>query len=369
MPFCATSCDFCAFYQEAPEREAIRRFLATIADEFRARAPDRAVETIFWGGGTPGLLRADDLRRLGESLRQVLPSTPREWSIELAPSTVKADKIRALRELGVTRVSLGVQSFDDGLLERLGRQHNLRQVRRAIDTIRAGGIENLNLDLIFAVPGQSPAQWRADLREAIATAPEHLSTYCLTFEEDTKLWARLQRGEVHRRSEADEAAFYEIAWEMLGEAGYAQYEVSNYARPGRECLHNLNTWRMQEWLGYGPSASSQWAGRRFTAPASLEEWSRQVGTGVRRWEDEVALHPTLLATDALLFGLRMNAGVAVEPLRGRFPEAPWDAFRALAERLAEAELLQCDRGAWRLTPAGRLLADRVGVEFLEASEG
>ena len=368
VPFCATTCDFCAFYQEAPDRAGVQRYLETMEAEFNARPPGRAAETVFWGGGTPGLLKASDLDRLGRRMLSVLPKNPDEWSIELAPSTVKADKVRVLRELGVTRVSLGVQSFDDRLLERLGRQHSEKVVRRAIDTLRAGGINNLNLDLIFAVPGQTMDEWRHDLAAAIAVGPEHISTYCLTFEEDTKLWARLQRGEVHRRSEAEEAAFYEVAWEVLEGAGFAQYEVSNFARPGHACRHNINTWRMQEWLGYGPSASSQFGGRRFTAPASLKEWAGQVASGQRRWEDAVELTPDLLASDALLFGLRMNAGVHTGELRDRFPEAPWTAFNKLAGQLESEGLLEIQGNNWRLTPPGRLLADRIGIEILEAAE-
>jgi oxygen-independent coproporphyrinogen III oxidase len=374
VPFCATTCDFCAFYQEAPDRAGVRAYLATVARELSQRPPDRPVETVFWGGGTPGLLRAEDLRALGQSLRRFLPNEPAEWSVELAPSTVKADKVAALREIGVTRVSLGVQSFDDALLGRLGRQHSRAQVEKAIALLRDGGIANLNLDLIFAVPGQSLAAWEQDLATALAVAPEHLSTYCLTFEEDTRLWARLQRGEVHRRGEVEEAAFYELSAATLEAAGFAQYEISNYAREGFACRHNLNTWHMREWLGYGPSASSQYGGRRFTAPASLEEWTRQVEDGERRWDDLVELHPALLATDALIFGLRMNAGVEVEALRARFPEAPWDRFHSLARDLAAADLLVASDPlaapeTWSLTPAGRLLADRVGLEFLEAGEG
>lgn len=369
VPFCATTCDFCAFYQEAPDRAGIQLYLKTVGEEFQARRPLRSVETVFWGGGTPGLLTAGDLAKLGQSLLKTLPNVPKEWSIELAPSTVKPDKVAVLKELGVTRISLGVQSFDDHLLERLGRQHSEKVVRRAIDTLREGGIENLNLDLIFAVPGQSVGEWRRDLAETIAIAPAHISTYCLTFEEDTKLWARLQRGEVHRRSESEEAQFYETTWEVLESAGYPQYEISNFAQAGRACLHNINTWRMQEWLGYGPSASSQYEGQRFTAPASLKEWTAQVRSGERTWEDSITLTPTLLATDALIFGLRMNTGIAAHALHERFPGAPWAAFERLSHELQEEGLLEIGAGQWRLTPTGRLLADRIGVEFLEAAEG
>ncbi|MFW6353292.1 MAG: radical SAM family heme chaperone HemW [Verrucomicrobiota bacterium] len=366
VPFCATACDFCAFYQEAPEREAIRRYLETMQKAFRRPAPGRYASTAFWGGGTPGLLRAADLETLGGQMLEVLPAPPAEWTVEMAPSTVKADKLAVLRDLGVTRLSMGVQSFDERMLDRLGRQHSPRQVLRAIDTIHAAGFENLNLDLIFAVPGQSLADWRRDLEAALAVGPTHLSTYCLTFEEDTKLWVQLQRGEVQQRSERDEAAFYETSWEVLEGAGFAQYEVSNYARPGHACEHNLNTWQMQEWLGYGPSAASQFAGRRFTQPSSLEAWTAGLEGGEETLEDEVSLSPALLASDALIFGLRMNAGVDRPALARRFPAAPWAAYDRLAADLAEEGLLEISRlGHWRLTPAGRLVADGVGAAFLE----
>ncbi len=364
VPFCATTCDFCAFYQEAPDRASIQRYLKAMDAEMRWRVPDRWAETIFWGGGTPGLLPARDLESLGRSLLSVLPRPPAEWTVEMAPSTVKPDKIRVLKDLGVSRISMGVQSFDDEMLSALGRQHSRRQVLRAIEIVRNADFDNLNLDLIFAVPGQSLGEWKEDLREAIAIGPEHLSTYCLTFEEDTKLWVRLQRGQVRRRSEDDEAAFYETSGEVLESAGYAQYEISNFARPGFACLHNIHTWRMQEWIGYGPSASSQWHGRRFTQVASLDEWMRSVSSRQPVTIDDVVLTPTILAVDAVVFGLRMNAGVPVQSLRERFPDAPWKVFATLANQLSEEGLLEIGHGHWGLTPAGRLLADRIGTEFL-----
>jgi len=364
VPFCASTCDFCAFYQTSPTAEAVAMFLSTVALEADLAAWKRPVTTVFWGGGTPGLLAPRDLLKLGEIVRGRLGGTPREWSIELAPASVTDERLAALREAGVTRVSLGVQSFQPALLDALGRRHTREQALRAYARVRAAGFASVNLDLIFAVPGQDEASWRADLCEAVALAPDHISTYCLTFEEDTALWVKLSRGQV-KRDIAIEAQFYELTWAELVAAGYAQYEISNFARPGHACLHNLNTWRMHEWVGLGPSAASQHAGWRGANVSDLEKWSAQVAAGERMTEQRVQLTPALLAEDALIFGLRMNEGVNLAALRVRWPNAPWATAEALADRLAAEGLAERSGDSLRLTSRGRLLADAVGAEILE----
>ena len=365
VPFCARSCDFCHFYQEAPQRRDLEAYLAGMETSLAAAPPPRPAQTFFWGGGTPGLLPAADMRRLGEALLRANEGVrPQEWTVEMAPSTVKLDRLEVLLEMGVNRFSMGVQSFQPALLEALGRIHSLQQVERALDTFRSAGVDNFNIDLIFAIPGQSLHQWEADLRQALAANPAHLSTYCLTFEEDTALWLRLQKGQVTRRGADEEATFFERAWAILAAEGLFQYEVSNFAKPGRECRHNLDTWRMQEWLGYGPSASSQMGMRRWTQPHSLEQWLSGLDSGRMPFADEGHLTPRMLAQDCLIFGLRMNDGVDLDALQARFPGVlppSWEMFRqALIE-----EGLALERGSFLcLTNAGRLLADRIGEEIL-----
>lgn len=364
VPFCARSCDFCHFYQEAPRRSELERYLETMEAALAQLSLPRAVDTVFWGGGTPGLLPAEDLRRLGKAVvRANGGQSPLEWTVEMAPSTVKADRLAALLEVGVTRFSMGVQTFDAGLLEALGRIHTRSQVDGAVALFKQFGIKNFNLDLIFAIPGQSLEMWESDLREAIAAEPAHLSTYCLTFEEDTALWVRLQRGQVKKTDPDEEAAYFTRAWALLERAGYAQYEVSNYSRPGWACRHNLNTWRMAEWIGVGPSASSQYGGRRWTEPPSLDDWQARVAGRSAAVLDEVRLTQALLQQDSLIFGLRMNAGVDLGEIERRHGELPasWRRFEAdlCEEGLSERE------GEWlRLTGPGRLLADRIGEEIL-----
>ena len=319
----------------------------------------------FLGGGTPGLLAAKDLARLATTVREHCGGAPEEWTVELAPNSVTEVRLAVLREAGITRISMGVQSFQPVLLEALGRQHTPAQIYRAYERVRAAGFASVNLDLMFALPGQTAEEWAADVREAVALAPDHLSTYCLTFEEDTKLWVKLSQGRVKLDPEF-EARLYESTWSQLAEAGFAQYEISNFARPGHACRHNLNTWRMHTWVGLGPAAASQHAGWRGANVADLERWLADLAGGVRMTEDRVALTPVLLAEDALVFGLRMNAGVELAPWRALAPVAPWPVIDEMFARLEQAELLLREGDVVRLTGRGRLLADAVGAEIMGA---
>ncbi len=367
VPFCASTCDFCAFYQTDPTADGVKRFLSGIERERDSVAWPGPVSTVFWGGGTPGLLAPRHLELLAAAIRPRFGGMPREWTIELAPGSVTEERLRVLRDAGVTRISLGVQSFQPALLDGLGRRHTREQVFRAYERIRAIGFPSVNLDLMFALPGQTAEEWAADVRQAVALAPDHLSTYCLTFEEDTKLWLKLSEGRVKLDVER-EAELYLATWEQLGAAGYAQYEVSNFCRPGQACLHNLNTWRMQEWVGLGPSAASQHGGWRGANVADLERWRDGVERGERATEDRVRLTPELLAEDALIFGLRMNDGVDLAPWRTRAPDAPWSAVDETLLRLEENALLRRDGETVCLTTRGRLVADAVGGEIMVAFE-
>ena len=368
VPFCASTCDFCAFYQTRPTAAGVRDYLAGIAAEAALVHRNRPVTTVFWGGGTPGLLAPRQIEELGGILHDWMGGDrPIEWSVELAPASVTEARLAALQAIGVTRISMGAQSFQPTLLDALGRQHTREQIFRGYELIRAAGFASVNLDLMFALPGQDEAAWRADLDQAIALAPDHISTYCLTFEEDTALWVKLSQGQVKLDPE-HEARLYLATWARLAEAGYAQYEVSNFARSGHACQHNLNTWRMHEWVGLGPSAASQGDGWRAGNPADLTQWGEEVARGERATADRVALTSNLLAEDALVFGLRMNAGVDLAALAARHPDVPWARVELALERLEAEGFLTCANRQVSLTDEGRLVADAVGLTIMEAME-
>ncbi len=362
VPFCASSCDFCSFYQEQPKRGEIDRYLAAIEREMELHPPGR-VETAFWGGGTPGLLPADDLRRLGHAMTKAA-GRPGEWTVELAPSSVRADKLTALKEIGVTRVSMGVQSFDDVTLDALGRRHSPKQIMEAWELIEAAGFASRNLDLIFAIPGQDEKRWTDDLYRAMELKPDHLSTYCLTFEEDTAMFVKLSQGKVKIDREL-EAFLYRRTWETLAENGYAQYETSNFAQAGHACRHNLITWEMGSWIGYGPSAASQWGHVRWTNPANLDQWVKGIEAGQPVREQAKALSARDLLCDALVFGLRLNEGVDPFALAERFETPLPQGVRELFADLIEEEIMELAGTRFRLNGEGRLRADAVGVAVLE----
>lgn len=369
VPFCTSTCGFCAFYQFRPSRSDVSAFLQGIEKEMALYSPVGKVDTVFFGGGTPGLLAARDQMTLGRAIVDRLDAPPGEWTVEMAPATVKADKMRVLRDLGVTRISMGVQSFDEALLGRLGRSHSPVRALEAYEIVRDAGFSNVNLDMIFAVPGQTARELEADLKQAIRLEPRHISAYCLTYEETAGL-SRKETGSSDGSELEREADLYLRTWELLEEAGYRQYEISNFAHPRFECLHNVNTWKMHQWIGIGPSAASQYLGRRFTNPPDFEVWLDGLDRGSPERRDEVPLNARLLAEDAVVFGLRMREGINPSHLGRRFDGVDLSFLDPLWRDLAGEGLLEeRSDGYIALTAKGRLVADRVGLEVMTAFAG
>jgi oxygen-independent coproporphyrinogen-3 oxidase len=259
---------------------------------------------------------------------------------------------------------MGVQSFDDATLDALGRRHSPKQIMEAWELIEAAGFASHNLDLIFAIPGQDEKRWTDDLARAMELNPDHLSTYCLTFEEDTAMFVKLSQGKVKIDREL-EAFLYRRTWETLEAGGYSQYETSNFARPGHACRHNLITWEMGSWIGYGPSASSQWGHVRWTNPANLDQWIKGIEAGQPVREQAKALSARDLLCDALVFGLRLNEGVDLFALAERFETPVPQGVRDLFADLVEENLMELAGTRFRLNGEGRLRADAVGVAVLE----
>jgi oxygen-independent coproporphyrinogen-3 oxidase len=368
VPFCSTTCDFCAFYQEKPSKNGIESYFRGLRNEFKRFPPDQPVSTIFIGGGTPGLLKADQLKELCSLVASYDLSPDLEWSIELAPSEITPEKLKVLRQGGVNRISLGVQTFNPKFMDALGRQHPVENTFQAFQWIRQAGFDSVNLDLLFAAPGQSLQDWEDDLAQAVELAPDHLSTYCLTFEEDTAMFVRLSQGKVKIDPER-EAEFYEFAWDYLPKHRFEQYEVSNYAKPGHACRHNLNTWAMNEWIGYGPSACTQYQGVRRKNIANLEEWAQGMQPGNQpKFIEQETLSYTEFAQDAVLFGLRMNQGISMPQIANQF-DIPLDQFLGMTHFLdrlvSEGLATQPSSGSYALTQKGRILSDAIACDLPE----
>jgi len=367
VPFCSTTCDFCAFYQERPSKKGIEEFFLGLELEFERFPGGRDFSTVFIGGGTPGLLSSNQLQGLCRLVSKAGLREGCEWTVEVAPSEITREKLDALAEGGVTRISLGAQTFNPKMMEALGRRHTVEKTLSAYALIRETEAFRVNMDLIFGAPGQTIQMWEADLRRAVELQPDHLSTYCLTFEEDTAMFVRLSEGKVDLDVDR-EAEFYELAWSMLPDNGYPQYEVSNFSKPGMSCLHNVNTWRMHEWIGYGPYASSQHLGIRRKNSANLQKWA----SGMARennpaYEEYVEIGSRDLAGDAILFGLRMNDGVNLDELALRF-DLPVECFgtvRTFFGKLMAEELMNESNGFYMLTQSGRMRCDAIAAEIPE----
>lgn len=355
IPFCPKVCPYCSFYKEASDRNKTRAFLDAMLVEAEAWGARLRPETIFFGGGTPSALSTSQLDFLLRGLRERIDfSQVKEWTLEMNPATVSAEKAVALLELGVTRISMGVQSWDEELLHTLGRVHSADQARRSYEILRETGVKAVNLDLIFGVPGQSREQWIDSLRTTIALRPDHISAYCLTYEEDTDFFLRVARGEWIPNDSLD-ADLFEITMDILGEAGFEQYEISNFAPPGNECRHNLAYWTGADYVGLGPSAFSTVGHRRWKNVSDTESYIARVmeQQDVADFFEEVS--PEMRVAERIAFSMRTKRGATAAELE------PWQHE---IDKMAAEGLLESAGDRWRLTRAGRMVADAVAETFL-----
>jgi oxygen-independent coproporphyrinogen-3 oxidase len=380
VPFCAQKCSYCAFYSEASSGELINRFVAALIRELELVAHDIKPRTIFFGGGTPSLLNLRQWEQLLRGMDRLNLLGAAEFTVECNPATVSLDKARLLRSFGINRISMGVQSLDETLLERLGRVHSREMAFKSFEILRQAGFDNLNLDLMFAIPSQTLEMWRETLTEAIAMGSEHLSTYEVIYEEDTALFAQLQAGEFDEDEDLA-CAMYDELLERASAAGFHQYEIANFAREspnsalrtpdsalGRvlpfACRHNVNYWRGGSFYGLGPSATSYVRGIRTKNWSNTQLYCEQLELGRRAIESREKLGPLARAGETAAFGLRMIAGW------------PFDFFQRITgydlRREWAAELDQLMQQKWgklspdsfSLTPLGLRFADAAAQLFL-----
>ena len=373
-PFCQAKCSYCDFNSYAGLERLYAPYLGAMVQEVRWLAPRfaRPVGTLFLGGGTPTVLPIELLRRLLTACFEAFAvEDGAEITSEANPGTVSLAYLRELRRLGINRLSLGAQTFDRGELAMLGRIHSAEQVALTVGRARAAGFDNLNLDLIYGLPGQSPVVWRQTLERALALTPEHLSLYCLTVEEGTPLHEQVRGGRLPAPDPDLAADMYELAGELLAKAGYQQYEISNGSLPGYECAHNLIYWRNQPYLGVGAGAHSSDSGQRWwnVSPvrAYVDRLAREMPT---QWPSpaaeggEVITRPWEMG-ETLMLGLRLiREGVAEADFHRRFGVSLEEAYGGVIRDLVGAGLLVKDEIGLHLSGRGRLLGNRVFAQFL-----
>ncbi len=357
IPFCARICPYCAFYKDLLDRSQTGRFCEALLRDLDQQCASFALspETIYFGGGTPTALTTSQLEFLLGGFRERLDlSSLAEWTIEANPGSVSARKAALLRKLGVTRVSLGIQSWDDELLKLLGREHNSQQAEQSFHILRAAGFSNINIDLMFGLPGQTIEQWKSTLEKTIALQPDHISAYCLTYEEDTEFFLRHARGELLQDTDAD-VGFFEMAMSILEDAGYEHYEISNYARPGFASVHNRAYWLGKDYLGIGPSAFSTIGMNRSQNVCDYRSYADRVLSGQSPKGSSEDLTSEMKRTERIALSLRMREGVAASELKN---------FAQQTTEFISLGLLRESGGNVMLTRKGKELADSVAEAFL-----
>jgi len=370
IPFCARICPYCAFYKDLLDRSQTWRFCEAILRELEqhqggaiSRSPRRTRDrrslilpsTIYFGGGTPTALTIAQLELLLREFHERLDlSQLAEWTMEANPGSVSARKASVLKKFGVNRISLGVQSWDDDLLKLLGREHNARQAEQSFHILRNAGFSNINIDLMFGLPGQTIEQWRLTLEKTTAFQPDHISAYCLTYEKDTEFFLRYARGEFRQDADMD-AEFFEIAVSTLEGAGYEHYEISNYARHGFESVHNRAYWLGKDYLGIGPSAVSTVCMRRWQNVCDYRTYIARVLSGQSPCASSENLTHEMKRTERIALSLRTRDGVPASNLKG---------FAQQTNEFIALGLLQKSNGNFVLTRKGKALADSVAEAFL-----
>lgn len=364
LPFCTTKCGYCDFYSLPTIPGLVDDLVAALTAELSARDPHRPVETIFVGGGTPTVLPAEALGKvLGLLVERAGPVG--EFTVEANPSSTDELKLDLLRRHGVNRISFGAQSFNPEELRVLERIHDPRHIFESVASARRAGFDNINLDLIYAIPGQTLASWRETLCRAIDVGTEHLSCYALMYEPGTSLTRLRHQGRVVQADEDVEADMFECTIDMLTAAGYEHYEISNFARPNRRCRANIIYWENREYLGIGPSAVSYLGGVRRKNVADVRKYVEAMRSGAGSIVvEEESLPPEDRARETAIQMLRMTDGVNEEAFRAITGFIASELFVRQFEEFSKSGLIVCDDRGFRLTRRGLLLSNLVMTEFL-----
>ena len=374
VPFCRSKCAYCDFYSLTQKDDKVQNgYLDAICDHIREAgllAPDYLVDTVYFGGGTPSFFGAEGMAAILSTVRKNFDVTgDAEITFEANPDSVTPRLLRKLRSEGFNRVSLGVQCDDDRILQQLGRPHTYEEAVQAVRMIRKAGFRNLSLDLIYGLPGQNLESWQNTLQNVLDLKPEHISCYGLKVEEGTPLYEMQDACDLP--DDDTQADMYLSSVEILRQRGYRQYEISNFCRRGYESKHNLKYWTGGEYLGFGPDASSDFAGKRFRIVRDLHRYVEGIRTGGQVLEEVQEVPSRERAGEYLMMRLRTNIGVSGEEYEKKYllPFGPIE--KALLQCRDRGHVLRGEGGRWRLTPEGMLLSNSILSDLLliqDASE-
>jgi oxygen-independent coproporphyrinogen-3 oxidase len=363
IPFCVRKCLYCGFYSTRYSSQSADNYITALYNEallYQSDFSSRVFETVYFGGGTPTVLSNEQAVGCINAVKDHFKLSDNvEFTVEANPNSVTEQNLSLWRELGVNRLSLGLQSFSDEVLQRLGRSHTIGQSVDAFRLARNVGFRNIGIDLIYGIPGQSVEQWEKTVAAAIELAPEHISVYSLSFDEGSVFKQEADSGRLSVPDDEVAATMYEKAVATFQVSGYFRYELSNFSLPGFECRHNMNYWNRGEYLGLGPGASSFLSGKRFAIISNHAEYARRLANGQTVIESSEILALEQSAHERLLLGLRTARGVDLGSFRQEFGDSCFNRFQATLEPLSDRGLLIVHDGYVRLTERGFLLCDEA----------
>ena len=366
IPFCATKCYYCAFNTYAFHKEEAKAYLTALRTEMELYTSETApLQTIFIGGGTPSILSVDALAQLFTDIHQHFQITQdAEITVECNPGTVDREKLKVMRDNGVNRLSFGLQAMQDETLKQLGRIHTVAEFLQSYCLAREGGFENINVDLIFALPEQTMEAWHHTLNETISLEPEHISAYNLVMEETTPFYERWQAGELHLPTEDTEADMFQYTIDTLTKHGYAHYEICNFAKPNHFARHNLVYWDNQPCIGLGAGACGYVKGVRYTNIRGIAPYINKLSQCHKPIVDTERMTGHAEKSETLMLALRKRDGISIDAYRDRFGEDVDIAFGSILKKWIGLQLLERTATHLRLTPHGLFLANEVFIELM-----
>ena len=366
IPYCLHKCGYCDFNSHPENQEESIRYVDALLKELRAYSSKKyTVPTVFLGGGTPTILLPSQLKQILDTVQQSFNLTPDcEITIEANPATLKLQALQEIRAAGYNRISIGVQSFDEKELKLLERVHNEEEIHSTIQQARSAKFENLSMDLMFALPSQTIEKWCSHLKQAIDKNPDHLSTYNLTIEPATAFFKLHKKGKLCLPHEDIQLEMYKTTIQTLENAGYQQYEISNFSKPGMESRHNINYWNNGEYLGVGAGASSYLNGERFKNTNLPSNYIREIGVKENAIETRERLEPIQAMGETLMLGLRLLKGISIDVFENRFEVSFQKVYGKVLEPLLNQELITFNQNRIALSRKGLFLADSVILKFI-----
>ena len=368
VPFCVQKCNYCDFNSfkikgndKKEYLNAIEKEMKLYCDEFK----NKQFDSVFFGGGTPSILNIEELKRLvGSVFKNFNIKETAEVSMECNPGTINKEKLIHMKELGINRLSIGLQAIQNHHLKYIGRIHSYEEFEKNYLEAKEVGFDNINIDLMYALPNHKKEEWKESLDKIISLNPSHISAYSLILEEGTKLHEMYDNEEFSLLDEDTDIEMYNYTINKLKENGYNQYEISNYSKEYKECKHNIIYWKCDNYLGLGPGASGYIGDIRYNNISDLNEYNHKISQNIKPIEEETILSEKDKIEEFIFMGLRMNEGISLKVFKERFNISIEDIYKEPIEKLIASKLLELDKDNLKLTQKGREISNTVFIEFI-----